>query len=170
MVLGMLVEEHLDQVIFDTDFADAALAKELRINSAESEARSLLRLAREEERLVFGFSPRCLEMASSVEADQLRPLFVDGQQSATEWCRRQGSNIRRSLSLGDLLRMTGVICPPGVDGKATSKRLRDVRAMMLARGSYEALTPVGKGKWTNLLKQNRVRCEGLRALMLALED
>ncbi len=177
VVLGILVEEHLDQVIFDTDFADAALAKELRINSVESEVHSLLQLARQEQRLVFGFSPGCLEMAGPVEVDELCRLFVDGQQLGSEWCRRGGNKSRRSsssrrssLGLGDLLRMSGATCPSGLDGKATSKRLRDVRAMMRSRGSYEAMTPVGKGKWTNLLKQNRVRCEGLRALMLALAD
>ena len=177
VVLGILVEEHLDQVIFDTDFADAALAKELRINSMESEMCSLLQLAREEERFVFGFSPGCLGMAGPVEVDELRRLFVDGQQLGSEWSRRggnkstsSGSSRRSSSSLGDLLRMSGATCPSGLDGKATSKRLRDVRAMMRSRGSYEAMTRVGKGKWTNLLKQNRVRCEGLRALMLALVD
>ncbi len=177
VVLGILVEEHLDQVIFDTDFADAALAKELRINSAESEVHSLLQLAREEERLVFGFSLRCLEIAGPDEVDELRRLFIDGQQLGSEWWRRggikstrSGSSRRSSLSLGELLRMSGVTCHSGLDGKAISKRLRDVRAMMRSRGSYEAMTPVGKGKWTNLLKQNRARCEGLRALMLALAD
>ena len=171
VVLGILVEEHLDQVIFDTDFADAALAKELRINSMESEMCSLLQLAREEERFVFGFSPGCLGMAGPVEVDELRRLFVDGQQLGSEWSRRGGNKSTSSGSnLGDLLRMSGATCPSGLDGKATSKRLRDVRAMMRSRGSYEAMTRVGKGKWTNLLKQNRVRCEGLRALMLALVD
>ena len=45
-----------------------------------------------------------------------------------------------------------------------------VRAMMQARGSYDALTPVGKSKWTKLLKQNQERCEGLQALILDLVD
>jgi hypothetical protein len=183
VVVGILVEEHLDQVIFDTDFADAALAKELRINSMESEMRSLLQLAREEERFVFGFSPGCLDMAGPAEVDELRRLFVDGQQLGTAWrrresstnrgsssCRRSGSSRRSDLNLGDLLRMSGASCPSGLDGKTTSKRLRDVRAMMRSRGSYEAMTAVGKGKWTNLLKQNRARCEGLRTLMLAVVD
>ena len=65
-VLGILIEERFDQVILDTDLADAALAKELRINSMESEVQSLLQLARDEERSVCGFSPRCLEMASLI--------------------------------------------------------------------------------------------------------
>ena len=98
VVLGILVEEDLDQVIFDTDFADAAMAKELRINSAESEVHSLLQLAREEERFVFGFSPGCLEMAGPVEVDELRRLFVDGQQLGSEWCRRERSTSRGSSS------------------------------------------------------------------------
>ena len=42
--------------------------------------------------------------------------------------------------------------------------------MIQARGSYDALTPVAKGKWTKLLLQNRARCEGMRALMLALVE
>ena len=171
VVLGTLVEQRLDQVVFDTDFADAALAKELRISSVEAEAQSLLQLAQTEERFVVGFSPRSLMMMTAqAEVDGLRSVFHDVQQFAADWGERRGTVSKPGPSLGSLLRLVGRDCPPGLDGKATTKRLRDVRSMIQARGSYDALTPVAKGKWTKLLLQNRARCEGMRALMLALVE
>jgi len=171
VVLGTLVEQRLDQVVFDTDFADAALAKELRISSVEAEAQSLLQLAQAEGRFVVGFSPRSLMMmAAQAEVDGLRSVFHDVQQVATDWGERHGTVSKPGPSLGSLLRLVGRDCPPGLDGKTTTKRLRDVRAMIQARGSYDALTPVAKGKWTKLLLHNRRRCEGMRALLLALVE
>ena len=172
VVLGSLIDDHFDQVILDSDFADAALAKELRISSEADEVQSLLQRVRQEERLVFGFSLRWQELMSATE-DQVPPslpLIVDGQPFAADWYRSRGRVRSTRMGLGDFLRAVGAPCPAGLDSKATSKRLRDVRAMMQARGSYDALTPVGKSKWTKLLKQNQERCEGLQALILDLVD
>lgn len=174
VVLGLLVDGHFDQVILDSDFADAALAKELRITSEMDEVQSLLQRVRQEERLVFGFSLRWQELTGATDdqgpPSQMLPLIVDGQQLAADWYRSRGRVRSARMGLGDFLRAVGVPAPAGLDSKATSKRLRDVRAMMQARGYYDALTPVGKGKWTKLLKQNQERCEGLQALILALMD
>ena len=171
VICGLLVEERFDQVIFDTDFADAALARELRINSLESEVLALLRMAREQDRCLFGFSPESLQaLADTGMADQLRPCYRDGQQIGADWCAHTGKDGRSSSSLGAMLSLVGAILPLHLESKATTKRLREVRAMMQARGAFDAMTPIGKGKWTKLLKQNRARCEGLRTLMLALSE
>jgi hypothetical protein len=171
VICGLLVEERFDQVIFDTDFADAALARELRINSLESEVLALLQAVREDGRCLFGFSPEALNaLAHGRMAEQLRPFYRDGQQVGADWCARRGKDGRSSSSLGAMLSLIGAILPLHLESKATTKRLRDVRVMMQARGAFDAMTPIGKGKWTKLLKQNRARCEGLRTLMLALSE
>jgi len=49
--------------------------------------------------------------------------------------------------------------------KAT-KRIKAVRDMLRKKGSFEALTPVVKAKWTKLLEHNAIDCRGMRSLVL----
>ena len=171
-LLGLLVEEDFDQVVFDTQYADAALAAELRINSLGAEVGALLARARTEERLVFVFSSGSLDIVARhhpADAD-LRRLCRDGQQLGADWCARTAKPARAALSLSGLLRQMGAPRLPHLDSKAATKRLRDVGGMLRSRGAYDALTPVAKAKWTRLLLQSRAQCEGLRTLVLALAE
>ena len=171
-LLGQLTEQRFEQVVFDMDYADAALAKDLRVNALEAEVGALLERARDEERLVFGFAPRTLEILAQYRAavSDLGLVYRDGQQLGAAWCARAGKSERAAGSLSALLRSIGATRPRHLDSKATTKSLRDVGSMLRARGSYDALTPVAKAKWTNLLQQSRAHCEGLRMLTVALAE
>ena len=171
-LLGLLREgsdEQFEQIVFDDELEAAAVAKGLRTGRLDAEIERLIAGAKSEERMIFAFTRHEQHVVNSYTShgDDFRPLHKDAHKIASRWYNRyhRGEELR-DKSLRGFQEFMGNPRPTFMGLQQATKRLRDVRNMLKAKGSYEALTPVAKGKWGKLLAHNRMDCTCLRQLML----
>jgi hypothetical protein len=187
-LLGVLVEDEFTQYVFEPDLEPAARAKAVdlggtcRFTTPEEAFRDLRRRIGQERRRVFAWSTREQVAIGELVSDPDDRTFwtatvENGIPVAAAWKRRHHRHVTfpkgpRGRSgrnvLSRYLDLIGYPVPSVHGPGNTAARIRFVRGALAKRGSYEALTPVQKAKWTNLLLHNRHDCAGLRALMEAV--
>ncbi len=191
MLLGVFMvddkgEDDYDPVILERSLDLAADAKALRKSDLTSELERLAELCELEDRLLFAFSSHELEVARDYASDDLarriEAVYRDGKEVAKKWVKPTLKEDPEAAQLFERRKLKGrllgrwrlkyfleyidfELSPDYGDG-CTTKRLRDVEAMLAKRGSYQKLTPVAKAKWTKLLKHNRQDCRGLREVVM----
>lgn len=159
VIVGQLVEDVFEQLVVDARFGDAALAKDLRVNSLEDEVAALLERSRGEARRVCAFRRLELEMVDRFTClgRELASVFVAVQEVVPGGPDR---------SLADLLRERGHRQPGHLAPRHTTPRLRYVEQQLQRHDAYAAITGTAKAKWTKLLQQNESDCRGTRELLL----
>jgi hypothetical protein len=168
-LLGILVDDSFEQVVFDPELLSAALATGLRFAFLDDEGRSLIQLSQRHDHCIFAFTRRELgvfEEYTSV-ADQIRVVYRDSHKIAKRWFKRFHSEEELpDWSLLSFLQFIG--CPPprylGI--KKATKHLRAVRDQIASKGSFNAITGNARGHWTKLLKHNELDCTLMRELTL----
>ena len=166
VVLGMAVDDGFEQIIVDTAFGDAALAKDLRVNRLEDEVRSLVARCRSEDLLIFGFSRHvldCIEQHTSC-ADSVADLYEDAQQLVQLWNEKTERTSTSDWTLANHLANMGKPQPRHLGAKHTASRLRYVEQQLRKHGAYDAISGGAKAKWTKLLQQNQSDTLGLQML------
>ncbi len=167
-LLGILVDDSFEQVVFDHGLLLAALAKGLRFSVLEIEALAITQLSQLEGRCVFAFTRRELnvfEEYTSV-ANQIRAVYRDSHKIAKRWFKRLHSEeTLPDWSLLSFLEFIGSPPPKYLGIKKSTKRLRAVKDMIEKRGSFD-LTPTVNRHWTNILKHNELDCTLMRELTL----
>lgn len=168
VVLGMAVDDTFEQIVVDSAFGDAALAKELRVNHLEDEMRSIVARCRAEDRMIFGFSRSVLDSIEHFTscADSVANLYEDAQQLTRLWHEKTGRTGTSDWALADYLADMGNPQPRHLGSKHTTSRLRYVQRQMLKHGAYDAMSGGAKAKWTKLLQQSRGDTFGVRELTL----
>ncbi|UCH24956.1 MAG: hypothetical protein JSV66_13525 [Trueperaceae bacterium] len=168
-LLGISVDEAFEQVVLDPALALAAEAKGLRVSTLPKEMKRLMKESKKTGRFIFAYSRHEAKVVGEHTkfGEKFEAVYKDGRKIAKRWFKKEHSkDALPDWSLQSFMRFIGSSRPRYLGyGNATS-RLQDVRDMLEQRGSYEALTPVAKGKWTRLLNYNRYDCTGLKALMV----
>ena len=169
-LLGCLIDGCLERIILDEGLRLAADYSHFRLSSLDKEFNRILDMAISEDRKIFAFShtERTIFRKFSGLLDRLsefEPVYVDILPISRKWTRDffpEEKDLRHSLK--DLSALIGFPYPPSIGKQKAAKRIRDVRNMLAGRSSYDDLTPTAKGKWTKLLKYNRLDCENLYLL------
>ena len=168
-LVGVLLEDHFEQIVFDPVLQPASMAKHLRTNTLEAEIRRLLDLCESQGRCVFAFTRHELNVTYeyTILGVNLEDFYRDGHKIAKRWFNilHHGESID-GWRLQDFQKFTRQPRPAYLGNQKAAKSIRDVRNMLIRRKEYERLTPVAKGKWTRLLDYNRLDCIDLREIVL----
>ena len=107
----------------------------------------------------------------SAAKDLVLAQYRNAKQTARRWKKRCHPSIKwkkvpfqPTYSLDRFMKLVGYVVPKAHGPGNTGQRLRYVKAQLLKRGCFDALTPTAKGKWTRLLGHNYHDCFGLRAV------
>ncbi|MBT4096564.1 MAG: hypothetical protein HOM68_23335 [Gemmatimonadetes bacterium] len=162
-----------EQTVTDTAFADAALAKDLRVQAFGDLMEDLVERCYDEGRRLFTFDTDLLDHARRhahtggglVEIlTDVKPALRHRQAQLT----KQPRGKRGDLGLSDYLRHAGLPLAPHLGSKQGAQRLRYVRQQLLKHNAYASITGTAKAKWTKLLRQGEQDCLGLQRLLMAL--
>lgn len=166
-LVGILVGDELEQVVFDPELRSAAEAKGLRVSSFPSEAARILDQAVREDRVVVGYTQHERDLFAKWGGVDLGEHYRDAHKIAKRWKKKlhRGEHIA-GWGLKDFFSFIGYEVPSHLGRTNTTNRLRAVLEMLSKRGSYEALSPTKKRQWTNLLTYNQHDCRGMRELVL----
>lgn len=140
--------------------------------------------AEREDRCVVAWSTRELDEIETSLPDASPDLLwwksnlINALPIAKRWARRHSMEIRaipsthggreNRYSLSGFMEAVGFDVPRNLGTGNSAQRIRHVRGQLEQRGSFAALTPTAKGKWSRGLQHNRYDCLGLAAVMEAV--
>jgi hypothetical protein len=166
-MVGVLVGDVLEHVVFDGALRAAAEAKSCSISTLSETAERLRRRCVEERRVLVAFSTHELKVLAEYAGVDAGPLYRDARKIARRW-RSKFHPERRGEGRGlkDFLRLINYPRGTYLGERKSTKRLKAIQEMLGRRSSYTALTPVKKGQWTKLLQHNEIDCRGMQALIV----
>jgi hypothetical protein len=165
-MVGTLVEGRFEQIVFDERLSAAAGHKGLRLIPFRQSGEELISQAEQEGRLLCAYSTHEQNMLKEHLGLDVADRTVNVRKLARGWHRRTWPDQPLpDWGLKTFLDFIGYPRPAHLGEQKTTHRLRGVLAGLERRGSYEALTPVQKAKWTRLLDHNRHDCLGMKALL-----
>ena len=166
-LLGILVGESLEQVVFDHRLSLAAKAKGLPIERLQECISRLQARSTAESRLIVAYSQHERNVIRNFADIDLTGQYRDARKILKRWknrCHRVAPI--SGWGLKDFFAFTNYPRGTYLGERKTTSRLRAVSDMLEKRGSYDLLTPVVKSKWTKLLEHNKIDCIGMRDLIL----
>jgi len=187
---GTLIDDYYRCTVFtDVDPALAIAADATGCMKAHLHTflEGLIRFAIQEGRHIAAYTEREHNVFRDLGLGDLSnsPRFINIRPPAKRWRRRvhpeaaktavhtkivKGYKVKIGNRLVDFMPLLGQNVPRTHAAGKTTARLRHVIGQLNTRGSYAALTPTAKGKWTNLLKHNRRDCEWASLLLIASAD
>lgn len=167
-VLGIQVEGTFESVVTDVTFGDAALAKDLRVNSFADEISAIVARCRREARRIFGFShDTSVTVAQFAHAGAaFDELFEDARELGLLWHEKVGRPGAPDWALADFLADMGQPLPKRLAPKHTTSRVRYVGQALQRHGRYDAISGGAKAKWTRLLQQSASDTQALQSFVL----
>lgn len=164
-MIGVSIDSRFYQAAFDEGLRPAAAAKKIRVRRADELAGGLLERALREKRRIAAFSDCEKRIFRKYYGLDLSPVYADASRIVRKWAAGAYPDLKpRSKTLKAYLKLIGYERATCLGERQAAQRIRAVRDMCLRRGSYEALTPVVKAKWTKLLEYNKVDVLGMREL------
>lgn len=165
-LLGRACESEIRQIVLDPRLRAVAAGKGLRVASLKPVVEELLEECRRDDRVIVGFTQREKQAIAEHAGLDVSPYYRDAHKVARRWVNRVHPETEISFDLASFLDFIGYERPRHLGNGNATARLRAVLNGLEARGSFEALTPVQKGKWTKLLDYNQFDCCGTRELTL----
>lgn len=163
---GWKVDGRFRQIVLDPKLRPAAEVRGIESSTGRAFFAELEELARRERRRVCAFTRHELNVARDHFGVDLGACYLDGHKLAKRWWNRLRPCERPTeWSLEAFEKCLGLERPRILGAGHASQRLRHVRDQLERRGSWRALTPTAKGKWTKLLSYNRLDVEHLEALV-----
>ncbi|MBT3343866.1 MAG: hypothetical protein HN404_12770 [Gemmatimonadetes bacterium] len=163
------------QVVTDVAFADAALAKDLRVQGFEDLIEDLVERCQQDERSLITWGTALADATDRhtqgpALGRQLATLILDVRPALLATGTATGSKARkrREPDLVDLLRRAELPIPRNLGSKQSTQRLRYVRQQLARHDAYESITSTAKAKWTKLLQQGQNDCRGVYQLLTAI--
>jgi len=180
-------DEHFVQYVFDQTLESAARAKSIDddgacvyVGSLHEALAELCETAEQEDRLLVEWSVREEDAVREAHVDgRLQRCFSERVRNALPIARRWKNRLHpgfvfprdkrgKSNTLRNFMSFTGMPVPSYLAPAAS--RIREVTRQIEKRGSYDAITPVAKAKWTKLLNHNEWDCRGTRHVLIAACD
>lgn len=164
---GWRIDGCFHQIVLDPKLRPAAEVRDIEVSTGRAFFGELEAMARRERRRVCAFTRHELNVVREHFGVDLRACYLDGHKLAKRWWNRLRPCERPAdWSLEAFERCLGLERPRIFGAGHASQRLRHVRDQLVRRGSWEALTPTAKGKWTKLLSYNRLDVEHLETLVI----
>lgn len=166
-LLGVLVDEQLEQIVLDPALGAVAAARGHRLSTFETEAQSLVARAHAESRSIVAYSQHERDLLLTYAGQDVSALYRDARLIARRW-RGALYPERRADGRGlkDFLKFIGYPRGDYLGDRKSTRRIRAVLDMVGKKGTYEALTATTKGQWTKLLTHNEIDCRGMQALVI----
>ncbi|MFC1531512.1 hypothetical protein ACFL5T_04645 [Gemmatimonadota bacterium] len=160
VILGVLYQQDFEQYVLDPDFWDAP-RKETTHREYVVVAEELIQRCKDEDRklVAYGYRERT-SFRNDLNLD-ISEYYVNAHLIVKDWIKASLATELEGYRLRDALKLVGY--ERVEEGQIQTRRLNDVRIGLRSRGP---LTGTQKGKWTRLLKHNRVDCQSMRDLML----
>lgn len=166
-LLGILIDNTLEQVVLDARLSLAAEAKNLRVATLHDSVRDLLAQSKAEGRLIVAYSQHEKNVIEKFAQTDLTGPYRDARMIAKRW--RTICHTGRPIGgrgLKDFLEFINFPRGTYLGEKKSTSRLKSVGDMLARKENYQALTPVAKAKWTKLLEHNEIDCRGMCALVV----
>ena len=126
----------------------------------------LLARAKRERRRIVAYSQFEKNVSFDKLGVDLSPVYADARFIAVKWLRqlkRRHPNWKQTNPNWDIGRnlksffdLIGYRRPIHLGIEKTTSRIKHVKDQLIARETFDALTPVAKAKWTKLLDHNRM--------------
>ena len=166
-LLGILIDDVLEQVVLDPGLQLAATAKGHRFSSFKAEAQNIVKKSKDERRPIVAFTRHELNLFDEYANIDITILYRDARKFAKYWKNKCHYNEPiEGWELKAFLKFIKYPRSKNLGLRKSTKRIREVREMLERRGSFDALTAVKKAHWTNLLKHNAIDCQGMKALVI----
>ena len=166
-LIGILIGESFEQVVFDPSLVLAAEAKGLPIESLQKCISRLQIQSSAESRLIIAYSQHEKNVILNYANVDLTGLYRDARKILKRWKNKYHRDLTiQGWGLKDFFTFMNYPRGTYLGERKTTSRLRAVADMLERRRAYDLLTPVVKAKWTKLLEYNRIDCSGMRDLIL----
>ena len=166
-LLGVACEDEFYQVVLDEELAGAADAKKIPYMSGKVLMESLLERACLESRMIVAYSAHEKEQCMKWYGLDISKYYVNANIVTKKWKKKSYAQTgNRITGLKDCLKLIGYERGDYLGVQQSTQRIKSVAEMLNRRGSYDALTPTTKAKWTKLLEHNKIDVEGMRYLIL----
>ena len=167
VLLGIQIHDATEQVVLDPVLEPVARARHHRMSSFVAEVSRLVELSQIEQRPIVAYSQHERNVILKFTHMDIGDHYRDARMIANRW----KNALHRGEPLGGkglkaYLAFIGYERGSHLGNRKSTKRIREVRDMIARRGTYDALTPVKKAHWTNLLEHNRIDCDGMRELVI----
>ena len=165
-LLGVLIEDNLEQVILDSALLPLANARGHRVSTLAGEAYRLVQRSADEKRLIVAYTQHERKVLSTFANTDIDEHYRDARMIAKRWTNALYPKASiKGRELKDFLKFIKFPRGAHLGYRKSTKRIRAARDMIVRKGSYEALTAVAKAKWTKLLQHNAIDCRGMQALV-----
>jgi len=166
-LIGILVDEHFEQVVLAEELILAGEAKNMRPSTFEEVVGELILLCKNENRKIIAFSQYEANTISEYANIDIRPFYKDARKIAKRWYNTFYYESKpRPRALKEFLEFIEYPRGKYLGNQKSTSRIKNVQEMLQKKGSYHEITSVAKAKWTKLLKHNQIDCEGMKALMI----
>ena len=156
-LIGCLVEGHFAQVVTDPALYVAGGAKRLETTEFISAWSVIEDRARMEDRKIVAYSTHEMKIVLEYCDTDIFDIFVNARTVIKSWWNRTGARPRPTdWGQKAVERALGLKRPRHLAGGNATRRLRFVSDQIATRGSFDALTPTAKAKWTKLLRYNEL--------------
>jgi len=186
-LVGTLIDNYYRCTVFtDVDPALAIAADATGCMKAHLHTflEGLIRFAIKEGRHIAAYTERERNVFRDLGLGDLSnsPRFINVRPPAKRWRRRvhpdaartdvrtkmvKGYKVKVGNRLADFMPLLDQSIPSTHAAGKTTARLRHVIGQLNTRGSYSALTPTAKRKWTNLIRHNQRDCAWASLLLTA---
>ncbi len=171
-LLGILVDNEIDQIILDKRLRKISEAREdCRFSNLDEEIERLFYIAEKDTRKLIAYSwmeKNLIKKYCSIirVEEKLNEFYLDAYAVARKWVVDfQEQEKIESMSLKSLSAFLGYPYPTYLGHQQAAARIRYVRDMIQGKERYQDLTPVAKAKWTKLLQYNQLDCTNTQILM-----
>lgn len=166
-VIGILIDDYFEQIIFDEKLRLAAEKKDLRVATLSDTVKYLINCCDDEGRKIIAYSNHELHKIFKYADIDISSYYKNARSIAKRWFNREHYEKKLpSWGLKDFLDFIGYNRPSHLGNQKSTSRIKHVKEMIEKRDAYDELTSTAKGKWTKLLHHNRIDCEGMKDLML----
>lgn len=166
-LLGIQIDDRLEQVVLDPRLAEAGRAKGLRISELPIEARRLIEDCQKHNRRIVAFSQHELNVIAEYGGVDVGDFYADARKIARRWkAKCYPSAVDSCKTLKEYLEFIEYPRGAHLGLRKTTSRLSAVADMLEKRHEYAELTAVVKAKWTKLLDHNGIDCDGMRELVM----
>lgn len=163
-MIGILVENHFEQIVLDTKFRGAAVYKEpMAVMSGESVISNLLSRSLAENRKIVAFSTLEKEQCMRWYGIDISQSYVNAKSVAGKWARKASVKIRYR-TLKDFEVLTGYERSRDTGYRKNTSCLKAALRDLERYGELHNTAP--KKHWTNLRKHNRQDVEAMKHILL----
>lgn len=169
--IGVRIDNHFSQLIFDMDLELAAKAHNLEVVDGKKYLDSLVKKARAENRRIIGFSSHEKTVFKEFFQLDIRDLYADARLLAKFLRKTVLKNaVTTPKDLTSYLYALNYLKKDNAIKKTTS-RINAIKKMLIARRiqygelAFEKCTSTNKSKWTKVLQHNDDDVNGMAFLV-----